>query len=138
MAGNIITDGYTRDAFIAGVERQHGPLRFKFRPMLPEETETFCRPAFLQAPPKQSIAMMAAALKQHVVSWDEDAEITVDNLRRVPWKLLQRLFNVVAGFDPSDPLPEGVGEGEDWQRLLEARGSGRTPGAVGAEADEKN
>jgi len=146
MSRNVIADGYTREAFIAAEPNLHDSLRFRFRPLLPEQADIFTREDFKSRPPRQSVLMVASAIKSQLVEWSEvDGQgkplpLSAENIARLPWRLFNRLFNVVAGFIPSDPLPDAPADEQcDYAReLLAAAGEGVSIGVHSAVASAKN
>jgi len=109
---NFIRDGFTQDGYIAAVERRHGFMRFKFRPMLPEEVEefdVFRNENILK--PRQVVERMAKEVASRLTAWSEEAdgkpvEISPLNLRRVRHPMLVKLYGVLAGERASDEDPE--------------------------------
>jgi hypothetical protein len=149
VSRNIISDGYTRSGYIMPADGLHSGLRFKYRPMLPEEAAVFVGDQFERMPPKKRYALAAAAIAGQVKEWDEQDEaakplpVTQENVRRLPWHLFNRLLNVVAGFGANDVEAVGKAADEEEQdeymaRLLKAAGTGETPGQASERADRKN
>lgn len=148
MANNVIRDGFTRSGYIATDPGIYQAMKFRYRPMLSEQSEVFISEDFRRRPPKQKVQMAAAAIVGQLVEWDETDEngplpITVENVRRLPHLLFQAVLNVVAGFRASDPLPGASpaeqGEEDEYTRhLLASAASGETPGQAAERAERKN
>lgn len=108
MSRNVIDDGYTEAGYIAAVERLHDALDFRFRPMLYDEAEVFCRPEFQRLTPAEARATVARAVTGHLAEWSEvDAEgqprpITAEVVGRLRYTVLNRLLNIIAGLTPAD------------------------------------
>lgn len=116
---NYIRDGFTQDGYIAAVERRHGMLRFKFRPMLPEEVEefdVFRNENILK--PRQVTERLAKECSSRVKVWSEELdgkplEISTANMRRIRHTLLMKLYQVICGERASDEDPEFKGLDDD-------------------------
>lgn len=145
MSRNVIQDGYTRSGYVAAVEGLHESLAFKFRPMLPETVDAVGE-SLKSKSARDGNRVLAAAIVNQLVEWSEvDADgkslaITIDTVRRLPWKLFNRLYSVVSGMGPSDPLPEAKPvEDQDFAAaLIEAAETGKPFGLIDAERSEKN
>lgn len=147
---NVIDDGYVEDGYIAGQERLHGPLKFRFRPAVYEESLYFVCDRFLVKPEKEQATLKAALIREKLVEWDEvDAagnivHISTDNIRRLRWALFAALFGIVAGFGRPDPLPVAGDKADENDRddfaarLLESESSGVPFRVVNEGVDEKN
>ncbi len=109
---NLIRDGFTQPAYIAGVDRMHGPCRFSFRPMLPEEVaelDLYVAQNFTE--PRKAKARIAKECANRIVGWSEQVDgkelpITELNLRRLRPTLLTKIYDVISGSVPSDEDPE--------------------------------
>jgi hypothetical protein len=144
----LISDATVRDGYVAAIERLHGAIDFKYRPMLPERTEWFTRDDFRKAPAKKMVEYQAAALQQQVVEWDvldgeKSAAISVATIRRLDWGVLNSMFNIAAGFISPDPRPVDKPlprEEEDTyaQSLLESAERQEAPGATADRIDSGN
>lgn len=145
MGTRLIHDGYTRDGFIDAVENDPDSLRFQYRPMLPEDVDALLSESRVM-PARQATKLLAAAVAERLVSWDAiapddtTATIDVEHVRSLPWRIFQRLYNVVAGLQASDPLPKAAKPQTDEmvQRLLHAAGDGKPAGLAATVADRKN
>lgn len=147
MPQSLIYDGYTQPGYIAEAKGLHGSVRFRFRPMISEQTDTFARDEFKRRPPLEAAVIIAAATKEQIVEWDvfgkdgRTAAVSVANIRALPSPIFNRLFNIIAGYSPSDvehglDVDEG---GDDYaKRLLESAAAGKPVGQVQREADAKN
>jgi hypothetical protein len=113
---NVITDGYTRRAYVRPEPGIHDGMLFTYRPMLPEHVEEL-EATCLKAAALDKIRMMAAALagggnlKPYVLKWSEVDEegkprpVTFDHMRRLNYLLLADIKRVVTGFYAGDPIP---------------------------------
>lgn len=118
---NYIRDGFTQDGYIAPMERRHGELRFKFRPMLPEDFEEF--DVFRNSnilKPKAVVSRLAKECSDRLVAWSEqvdgkDVPIGPDYVKRLRHTLLSKLFQVIAGERASDEDPQNKSLPEDVQ-----------------------
>ena len=128
---DFIEDGYTERAYIAGVDRVHGPLEFEFRPALVKTADKITgmiqgeRPnwdAFADAAAK-ALARDPGLLKSWSLkdSRGNAVPISEANLLRVRNLLFHKLWMIVALQMPSDRLPDGT-----------------QPTAANPEADAKN
>jgi hypothetical protein len=145
MPRNIINDGYTRTAHIAPVERIHEGSTFEFRPMLPAEVDAVTDGLKTHTAEEGSL-LLAAAMVDHLADWDEvdkngnKQEINLHNVSHLPPKLFNAMYNVISGFYAGDPLPRPTKQedGEYVSKLLESAKTGKTPGRVVDQADQKN
>lgn len=145
MSRNIIRDGQTRRGYIAAVERIYESLEFEYRPMLAEEVE-LTESVIQKGKPKEAVDFVCAQLVQKLTTWSEVDEndkavpISFDNIRRLPYGLLNKLYRVVAGLVPTDPVPNAAKEEQDElvARLIEAAKTGRKVGDLVEEEAEKN
>lgn len=104
----VIDDGYTEQGYIAPVEGLHGALEFTFRPILPARRDAVARndgEGFVTAAAKE----LAKAIK----SWSASAggkalPVTEHNIRSAKPRLFDRLWLVVAGYQPSDAKDAGI------------------------------
>jgi hypothetical protein len=145
MLNYVPDDGYNEPGYIKAVSGIHGPLRFKFRPMLPTDRATILISGSKLAPDLQQRSY-AQAMRSRMVSWDlkdahgNPAPITDEVMCRLKPKLFGRLFDVIAGLDAPDDDPDAV-PGQptvDDSARLQAAIAGVPYGNVKAEADLKN
>ena len=130
----IIREGMTREGFVDAVARLHGSLRFVYRPMLAEEVDTLNR-AIKDQPAAPGVVALAKAMAAKLVSWSEPETPTADMVRRVQWPVFNRLYAIIAGMAPSDPIPTPADADEDFiGGLVETIGKGQAPGPVADEA----
>lgn len=137
---SIIADGYTADGFIEAVDRLHGSLSFKYRPLLPEQVDAIDKEV-LEKPPREGHKTLRAAIAGQLVSWSEKEPITVENVRRLPYRLYNKLYRIIAGLMPSDAPPNAGEKADDddfIRSLRESAETGVPVGAVRAAADAKN
>ncbi len=148
MSHNIIRDGYTKDGYIAAVERLHDELRFKFRPMLPEQLESLSA-AVEKADASKASLLVAAAMQKHVTEWGETweapeclpASLIVDNFRRLHPLVLAKLRRIVEGVSAGDLDPKSTSkptEVDEYIAGLEAELAGQSPGGRELSANQKN
>lgn len=110
---NIPRDGYTEPGYLAPERHLFDwPLRFKFRPVLPEE-----RAEHLEAIDKINSAVKNqlacnAFIASRLVEWDDRDEegnvnpITPVTVGRLKPTLSNRLYEIILGVRPSDCDPE--------------------------------
>lgn len=145
MPTKLIHDGYTRDGFIASLEHDMDSLRFRYRPMLPEDVDTVLAET-KNVPPRLAIQLMAATVAERLVSWDatdvNDQTATIDatNVGSLPRRVFLQLFNIVTGLMASDPIPNATKQESDEMitRLWKATGDGKPAGLAATAADRKN
>ena len=138
----IITDDFVDHGYIAPVERLHGALRFTYHPMLAERVDAIDR-GLAELTPEKGHEVLRAAIKEHLRSWDlkrpadcteghkgEAVPVTLANVRRLPYRVFNRLYRIIAGLAASDPLPDGEADGEQEdgyvKALLESTASGKS------------
>lgn len=140
---NIIPDGYTEEGYVAEVPRLHGALRFRFRPMLPEERDAIDY-AIKDKSPGQSHAMYRKALATRIQSWSEkdkdgnDVTVAESAIRNLRPALYDKLYNIVAGYRASDVDPNHEKATDEVDHELEAAITGQPVGDVRTEANAKN
>lgn len=141
MSKNVIDDKYTRDGYIAPVERLHDELVFRYRPMLPEFVEDL-EQSIEKKSPKDATLLVAKAVARQLIEWSElDASgkplpFEFENVRRLPYLMLVRLRRIVTGQIASDLRPDATSaETSDYIKALEA---GPQPGLQMLAADQKN
>jgi hypothetical protein len=145
LTRNIIRDGYTRTFFIAPMEGIHEGLSGSYRPLLAEQVEAIQESSEKAKSAATGLHLVASAVTKQLVSWSEidssekPVEIAFESVRRLPYKLLHRLYRVIAGLEPSDieetATPE---EASDYIKDLEAEVAGQLPGLARETAAEKN
>lgn len=140
----IIEDGYTEDGYIAAVPGLHPALRFRFRPMLPEEREAISD-VIRQKPIAQGNKLMCEALAARIKSWSatnnkgEPLEITPSNVAKLRPKLQGSVYSIIAGYQASDLDPDAPEQADEPEDLaLRALIEGRPVGDARTEADQKN
>jgi len=125
MTHNVIRDGQTRRGHIDAVPRLHESLTFTYRPMLAEVVESV-EAAAANVRTAQGVQMIAMETAKHIVEWSEqDAkdgklEISYENVRRLPFPLLNRLYRIVGGLVVTDEVP-GSNTSDVEERLEEIR-----------------
>ncbi len=137
-----IHDGYTRDGYIAAREGLHPAVRFKYRPVMPQDRAVIFRKIQVADDPRRGEEISAAAVVQSIEEWDirkQDGSLvklaTSQALRLVP-SVIDRLFLIVMGSSGTDSDPEASIEdrAERADSDLEAALAGTTP----EELEEKN
>lgn len=105
----VIRDGMSQSGYIEALAGVHGELRFSYRPMLAEDVEAFevYRDRHGTTDPKGTTVEMSRLLADHLVSWSvsEDGRpvpVSMDNVRRLRYRLLGRVYQIVAGLSGSD------------------------------------
>lgn len=144
MSKHIIGDGYTRGGYVEAVDRLHDSLAFKFRPMLAEEVDAVAEVAESK-PAKEKSRLIRAVIAKQIVEWDvEDGggtvAVSVENVRRLPWRVVNQLYNMVAGLVPVDANPKAGDEAEPTivDNIIEAAETGQPYGVTAEERDRKN
>lgn len=112
MSGNYIHDGYTEQGYIAEVERLHKSLAFEFRPLKYDEREAVMQKVRSESPAAQTITL-AGIIARQVKSWDAVDENgqpldvrSIPQIRRLKPPVFAALYDIIACYRPSDPLPE--------------------------------
>ena len=123
----VFTDGLTQSVGIFEKPKVHGAIRFSFRPMLPEFVEemeakrerTSGKGAGAAT---ETVVGMAKAIADHLTSWSTDRPITVDNVRKLRYGLLGRMYLIIAGLAASDEILDSEGNliENTTERVLEA------------------
>lgn len=113
MSRNIIRDGQTKPGYMEAGEGRYEAMEFEFRPMLPETVETV--EAFVainsQKDPVKTAHCVAGNVAKHLAVWSEVEEdgkptpITFENVRKLPFPVLNRLYRIVALLQASDLKP---------------------------------
>jgi len=144
MTSFIIEDGYTEHGYIKEAEGLYPELRFAYRPMLHAERDAIASQIGTK-PPEQVTGIFVAAARHRIVSWDakhagQPLEITDENIRRLRPSLFDRIYNIIAGQQASDPdLTGSEGDRElEADAALRAAITGQTIGAVKEVDAEKN
>lgn len=135
MSKNIIRDGQTKAGYLELSEGRYEPMEFTYRPMLPETVETV--EAFVavnsQKDPVKTTHCVAAMVAKHIETWGEveadgkPSPIIFENVRRLPFPVLNRLYRILAGLQASDPRPAATAPDPDYVQNLIAEVSGAAP-----------
>jgi hypothetical protein len=151
----FINDGYTENAFIAGVERGQASVRFSFRPAMIEERVMIVEKSEKFQSAREAEIFIAKEIADRLVSWNlvsietvdnqpvtKVADITAKNLLslRSP-QLFNRFANIVLyGSDIGDPDPEEKPEQQEEknQLLMESAISDKLVGDVRQSTNAKN
>jgi hypothetical protein len=124
---NYIPDGYTKDGYIAERLGVFDAVVFKFRPMLHLSLAEYNDKARISN--VEGAKEMYRKLEKHVVSWDAKEaggviELKAAKIARLPPALIERLFNIVAGYQGNDEDPaKKVPTGDEFDSLLEDAGA---------------
>lgn len=125
----VIRDGFTQSGYISEVEGLHPAVRFKFRPLIPEEVEDLeaMRDAVTPRTAKDVRAKIGEALAKQLVAWDvkfddKPAPINSLNVRSLRTSAQTKIYNIVAGFMPTEADPTvGTDLDEELASLEELR-----------------
>ena len=146
MLDYVPNDGYSEKGFVHGQTNIHNDFRFTFRPMLAEERAVLLSDRFKKLPEDEQEKKLAAAVASRVSDWSlVDAKgmpvpVSEAVCRRLKPALFNRVFWIIAGTDAGDVDPE-LAEAERHAAadvLMESAISGKAPGDVRLERDEKN
>lgn len=128
----VIRDGFTQRGYVKAVEGLHGELKFNFRPMLPEEVEELeaLRDTANQNNASKIRSKIGEELAKRLTSWsvqfeDKPAEISPLNVRSLRTSLQTKVYNIVAGFAPTDIDPswkDGLDDVKSLEELRESAG----------------
>jgi hypothetical protein len=113
-------DGQTRGFYLAESPQLHPAVSGEFRPMTFEQIEQV---EMLLDKHKNEFAKRAAAvigaIARQLVSWDIDAGTTVDVVKRLHPRLINKLYLIVVGRDGGDLPPSATAdELEEFSREL--------------------
>ena len=101
----LIRDGYTQDGYIEGVDRLHGSLEFRYRPMLPEDVEVV-EAAISKAKPREGVQLLAKTIAKQLESWVRSEPPDWEHVRRLRYPVLHKLAGIVMGRQPTDASPD--------------------------------
>lgn len=127
---NFIPDGYTISAYIAERPGLYQESRFTYRPVLHGERARIVAAMSNAKEPKDASRVIYQTIEKQIVSWDqvdranEPLKATAVNIARMAPEFVERLFNVICGYQASndDPAiaPQATkGEQDELDRLLE-------------------
>jgi hypothetical protein len=109
MGSLFIRDGYTERGFISGMDWEPG-LRFRYRPMLPEEVADF-QDALRRYKARAAEKFTAESVCPRLVDWDlvdvdrNPVDLCAANLLRIPQRYYQRVASIVLGYEAGDMDP---------------------------------
>lgn len=141
MSRNVIRDGQTRQGRIDPIEGLYDELDFGYRPMLAEDVEQLEADASAAKTARDGVQLTADATATQLETWSEATEKgeplppVFENVRRLPFSQLNKLYRIVAGMAPTDPIPNARGE-EMEERFADLRR--RAAGETQAEAEERS
>jgi hypothetical protein len=110
MGSLFIRDGYTERGYVAGTDWEPG-LRFRFRPMLPEEVADFME-TLGRYKAKAAEQFTAKTIAPRLVDWDlVDADnnpvaVSPENLLCIPRRYYLRVVSMVMGHEAGDLDPQ--------------------------------
>lgn len=145
MTSDYINDGYTRDGYIATVDRLYGELRFKYRPFLAEEDATLAD-ATRRLPANTVVLNYAKTMAQRIKEWNlldsqgNAVPISAETVARLSPPLFHKLKGIVTGWEPSDEDPNAPNDAklQSADTALDALLAGTTVGVIQEAADAKN
>jgi len=118
---NVIRDGASLPGYVqADPTGLYGSCAFKYRPMLPEETEEleYYRDS-LREKPKELVVKMAAAIAERIMAWSEvyddgsPVPVSKDTVRHLKYRLFLRMYRIISQQEASDKNPdESAGDDE--------------------------
>lgn len=149
-----LEDGYTETGYIAERKGVYESCRFKYRRMLHSER---ARITATNGNTNDFVKAMYRGLESHVKEWDvmkwsaDDADgsnaetlpIKAANIARLSPTFIEIMFNIVAGYAPSDDDPNAVPQTvpDELDAVINGDGNGSTRDNIhdrAAEADSKN
>ena len=142
MSKNIIRDHHTRDGYLEPDPGRHEGMEFSFRPMLPEQVETVEAyvTANSQRDPVKTAHCVAGNVAKQLTAWSEvdDAgkpePIHFENVRRLPFPVLNRLYRIIALLQAPDLKPGATSAAAgDYVETLIAETTGIRPMAKDAD-----
>ena len=116
MTSAFIEDGYTEERYIKAVDRMHPEVRFKFRPILPEDRAAFIEDVATgsKQDPKKGERLVGQALADHLVEWSLDLPPEPANIMLLKPSLMNRLSMIVLyARDPGDDDPTATDNKEE-------------------------
>lgn len=137
-----IHDGYTLHGYVAAMPRLYPELRFTYRPVLSQNRAVIFRQIASMDDPRREESIAAQAIKAQLIDWDlknhkgEAVAVETAEILRVQPRLMNRLFRIVMGDEPSDEDPLAAAAERDAQ--IESDLSAALAGCSPEEADSKN
>jgi len=128
---NIIRDGAALPGYVEeDTKGLYGSCAFKYRPMLPEETEEleYYRDS-LREKPKELVVKMAQAMAERIVAWSEVYEngepvpVSKDSLRHLKYRLFLRMYRIISQQEASDKNPDDLPVSDEPVSLRELEGN---------------
>jgi hypothetical protein len=140
-----IPDGYTKRGYVAAIEGLHGAVDFTYRPVQFEQFIAH-RDAYLApANPKTRHMVPPASLNEYVKTWDvtdpnsgAEVPIAAKSFARLPPPVMEKMFWIVLGTQPSDPRPDELPNAEDESLAADAQTQRRYLAELEQERDAKN
>jgi len=118
----LLDDGYTHEACVAEAPGVHAELVFTYRPLIREERALVAEATRQQTNSTSATKLLAETIAAHLTTWTLPHDISADAIGQLVPDLFDKLYAILAGTRPSDPLP----------------GSGLVPIAYDEGADLKN
>lgn len=140
-----VTDGYTEVGYIAAVPGLNPAIEFRYRPVLFDQVDAH-RAAFVSPVNfKTRYKVPPAVISHYVKVWDicdpasgEVLPVTAENCSRLKASVMERMYWIVLGLQPSD-LRDCEVAGKEQQELEdEADLTGRYDAELRQERDAKN
>lgn len=145
IRSNFIPDGYTTTGYIAERPGVYFESRFSYRPVLHGERNKITADIGSAKDSNTGSMVIYTVLERQLVDWDQvdrnnkPLKPTKTNIARMAPEFIERLFNVVCGFGPSDIDPAKktveVPAVDELAALLEG---GQAATDAQQEADAKN
>lgn len=140
-----IPDGYTKRGYVAAIEGLHGAVEFTYRPVVFEQFIAHRDAYIAPANPKARHMVPPATLHECVKTWNvtdptTGAEIPVaaKAFARLPPPVMEKMFWIVLGTQPSDPRPDEPPKAEDEALAADALAQRRYLAELEQERDAKN
>ena len=135
-------DGYTKPGYIAAKEGFWNALRFTYRPATHAERTAY-EDGIRDSKGAAASRVVCTAIAKHLTSWDETDKdgkmvpITAETIGRMENTfLVDRLYNIVRGWECSDPDPSAATV--DADTLIQSLLENVPPGIIAEERDRKN
>ena len=101
----VIEDGYTRDAYLAGVPFTTPAVRFSYRPPMVRDL-AIIRRGISQAMASQMPTIQAQAMVKYLVKWDLNVDLKMDALLKLAPEIFDGVSGILLGLRPTDIDPD--------------------------------
>ena len=101
----VIEDGYTRDAYLAGVPFTTPAVRFSYRPPMVRDL-SIIRRGISQAMASQMPTIQAQAMVKYLVKWDLNVDLKMDALLKLAPEIFDGVSGILLGLRPTDIDPD--------------------------------